>query len=126
MNSYTFTVPGLLSLNDTTRVHWSVKRRMVKDWYDRVAIAALGYQIPRPAFTNAVVELCAYYRVKQRGKRKFDAGNIEKHTMDALVRCRILVDDSFPHLHETRLRARPGAEDQVVITIMPVDHTEDE
>jgi len=118
MNSYTITIPGICtSMNVSLRSHWSRRSQANRDWYDAVAIAALGQKIPRPAFKSAIVEIELHYQVRQRGKRKADASNISKVTEDALVRCGIIADDSWPHLAETRLRALPWPKDEVVIIV---------
>jgi Holliday junction resolvase RusA-like endonuclease len=104
-------------MNVSLTQHWSKRNRANHDWYDKVALCALRYSIPRPAFQHAILEIEVHYTVKQRGRRKVDASNIVKCTEDALVLCGILTDDSFPHLMETRLRARPATADQVILTI---------
>lgn len=110
--SYELRIAGLPPSLNTTMRHWSNAYRARKDWYERIAVHALGRKIPRPAFASAIVEVEVHY-----ARRRRDAGNVEKVALDALVKCGILLDDSFPALAETRLRARPAAEDCLVLIV---------
>jgi Holliday junction resolvase RusA-like endonuclease len=115
---YTIVVPGLPpSVN--AKKHWAAVQRDNRTWYDKVALCALGLKIPRPAFQSAIVEIELRYTIPKThgGRRRRDVDNVAKRMLDALVRCKILVDDSYPSLHETRLRARPGDRDEVILIV---------
>ena len=112
MSVYTITIPGLPPSVNRTGQHWSIRRRAHQDWYEIVAAHALGLKIPRPVAPSCVVEIELRYKGRPR-----DSDSAVKLLLDALSACRIIADDSYPALHETRLRARPAAVEQVVLTI---------
>lgn len=110
--SYTLTIDGAPRSVNRTNQHWTARKRETDTWHTIVAVACIGRKIPRPAFPQgAIVE------IELRSPRKRDPDNVAKVLLDALVKCGVLEDDSFPSLHETRLRARRSPTTHLEITI---------
>lgn len=112
-------VPGLPpSVNDERRAHWSVRHAKVREWDAWVAAQVRAAGVMRHAETPARLTL------EFHGTR-YDAGNLEKHATDSLVRAGLLADDRWPWLVELTVRARPCAKGGEGVAVEIADAVDD-
>ena len=115
MRTVTLVVPAPPppSLNVYLRMHWTLRRRLRRDWSDW--LYALREEAGRPAFVSADVTVRYFYRTAHR--RDLDNA-IPKLLFDAMVDCRLLEDDNPDCLRTQKVeihvdRDRPRVEIEI-------------
>jgi len=88
---HTLTIPDFLpqNLNRLLRTHWAKRNRAIRADSELVAIFAIQAGIPK---ANGKRRLALAFTTNAQVAP--DADNLLKAMLDALVRCRLLVDDS--------------------------------
>jgi len=118
-HAHILTISGWMPTSDNKFTgHWSRRHRLKRVDQQQVAVEARLQGIP-PATGKRRVSIVA--TSDQHSGRLPDPTNLLKSLLDALVRCRLLVDDSDDGCEVMPPQVRRGQERQTVIVLEDVE-----
>lgn len=116
---HTIDLPGFVpvSVNRLMNGHWAKRKRLKDSDASFVAYSCLAAQIP-PAEGKRRVS--CFIQVSGR-RRSPDPDNVLKSLLDALVRCRMLIDDSAKYIELGSIQVVRGEKTTTTVTLEDIE-----